>query len=256
MKRLVSILFVFCAMVVAQPLDGDSDGVPNDIDQCPNTRPGTPVDSLGCPLDSDHDGVYDTRDLCPGTEPGTPVDQTGCPLDTDGDGVPDYLDKCPNSPVGALVNERGCVRDDDGDGVPDQLDKCPNTPYDAIVDSVGCPVSRNSTLDYLRGRIDFQTGSAKLTKASFSALDSLVDILIGAPTIKLEIEGHVDNAGPENINLMLSQERAQSVVDYLVGKGIDARRLKAVGLGSSRPVADNGTLQGRKANRRIEFIVW
>jgi len=245
---------MLCAMAVAQPADGDGDGVPNDRDNCPNTRAGIPVDSLGCPLDSDHDGVYDAKDQCPGTLPGAPVDNVGCPLDHDHDGVPDHLDRCPNSAAGALVDERGCVRDDDGDGVPDQMDRCPNTPYDAVVDSLGCPVTRNSDLDYLRGRIDFQTGSAKLTKSSYGVLDSLAQILLSAPSIKLEVEGHVDNAGPEKINLILSQDRAQSVVDYLVGKGVDARRLRAVGFGSSRPVADNGTLQGRKANRRIEFI--
>lgn len=256
MKELFSALLVFCAMAVAQPADGDGDGVPNEVDYCPNTRKGVPVDSLGCPLDSDHDGVYDAKDLCPGTDAGIPVDNTGCPLDTDFDGVPDFLDKCPNSVAGAIVDERGCFTDEDGDNIPDHMDKCPNTPYDAIVDSIGCPVAKNSTLNYIRNRIEFQTGSAKLTKSSSDALDSLVSLLMETPTIKLEIEGHVDNAGPENINLVLSQERAQSVLDYLVSKGIDGRRLKAVGHGSSRPVADNSTLQGRKANRRIEFIVW
>lgn len=256
MKKLFSALLVFCAMVVAQPIegDGDGDGVPNEKDYCPNTRKGVPVDSVGCPLDSDHDGVYDAKDLCPGTGPNIPVDNTGCPLDYDHDGVPDYLDKCPNSPEGALVNERGCVRDDDGDGVPDHLDKCPNTPYEDVVDSTGCPVTKNSELSFLRDGIEFQPGSAKFTKSSYVALDSLVSIMMDAPSLKMEVEGHVDNAGPENINMQLSQERAQAVVDYLVSMGIDARRLRAVGLGSSRPVGDNGTLQGRKANRRVEFI--
>ena len=67
------------APVVAQaPADDDHDGVPNDIDKCPNTPEGVKVDAVGCPLDSDHDGVPDYLDKCPDTKPGAAVDANGC----------------------------------------------------------------------------------------------------------------------------------------------------------------------------------
>ena len=65
---------------VAAPADDDHDGVPNDLDKCPNTPAGVKVDAQGCPLDSDHDGVPDYLDKCPNTPAGVVVDQQGCPV--------------------------------------------------------------------------------------------------------------------------------------------------------------------------------
>jgi OOP family OmpA-OmpF porin len=65
----------------APPKDSDGDGVPDSIDQCPNTPPGVKVDGRGCPLDSDHDGVPDYLDQCPGTPPGLKVDANGCEIE-------------------------------------------------------------------------------------------------------------------------------------------------------------------------------
>ncbi len=66
--------------VPAPPLDSDGDGVINDMDQCPGTPAGVPVDNVGCPKDSDRDGVYDYLDKCPGTPEGIRVDSVGCPV--------------------------------------------------------------------------------------------------------------------------------------------------------------------------------
>ena len=66
------------------------------------------VDAAGCPVDSDGDGVPDNLDKCPNTPKGVKVDAVGCPLDSDGDGVPDYLDKCPGTPKGVPVDDTGC----------------------------------------------------------------------------------------------------------------------------------------------------
>lgn len=124
------------------PIDSDHDGVPDYLDKCPDTPPGVKVDYHGCPVDSDHDGIPDYMDMCPNTPPGVPVDEFGCPKDSDGDGVPDYMDKCPNTPKGVQVDKDGCPLDSDGDGVPDYLDKCPNTPKGIQVDSTGCPIEK------------------------------------------------------------------------------------------------------------------
>ncbi len=122
-------------------LDSDGDGVPDDLDKCPNTPPGVQVGRDGCPLDSDGDGVPDYLDKCPGTPKGAIVGPDGCALDSDGDGVPDYLDRCPNPPRGVQVGDEGCpLADTDGDGVPDHLDKCPDSPRGIPVGPDGCPL--------------------------------------------------------------------------------------------------------------------
>jgi len=122
------------------PLDGDGDGVFDGIDRCPDTPQGAFVDANGCPSDTDGDGVFDGVDVCPNTPAGADVDANGCPIDSDEDGVFDGLDQCPNTPRGATVDPNGCPSDTDGDGVFDGIDQCPNTPPGTVVDQRGCPV--------------------------------------------------------------------------------------------------------------------
>jgi outer membrane protein OmpA-like peptidoglycan-associated protein len=75
------------------------------------------------------------------------------------------------------------------------------------------------------------------------------------PFMKIEIGGHTDNTGDKIKNKTLSQNRAKSVKDYLISKGVDASRLSAIGYGDSKPIADNKTEQGRAQNRRTVFKV-
>ena len=75
------------------------------------------------------------------------------------------------------------------------------------------------------------------------------------PKLVAEISGHTDNVGKTEDNMKLSQNRAKSVVDYLVSNGIAAQRLQYKGLGSSKPIADNTTVEGKTLNRRTEFKV-
>jgi outer membrane protein OmpA-like peptidoglycan-associated protein len=72
-------------------------------------------------------------------------------------------------------------------------------------------------------------------------------------SVRLQIEGHTDNAGPAEQNRTLSQQRADAVRQYMIDKGIDGSRLTAVGFGPDKPVADNKTPDGRAKNRRVEF---
>jgi YD repeat-containing protein len=108
--------------------DEDGDGVPDDVDSCPGTPYGNPVDAGGCgasQLDDDNDGVTNDLDHCPGTPPGDPVDAGGCgasQLDDDNDGLTNDLDQCPGTPRGEPVDENGCPLsqlDSDRDGLPD-----------------------------------------------------------------------------------------------------------------------------------------
>ena len=102
--------------------------------------------------------------------------------------------------------------------------------------------------------VQFETGSAKLTADSHARLDTIVEYLTHKPSATIEVSGHTDNVGGNKKNKRLSQQRADAVRDYLVAKGIDASRIKAVGYGDERPIASNDTPEGRQQNRRIEAM--
>ncbi|MEO1543631.1 MAG: OmpA family protein, partial [Pseudomonadota bacterium] len=105
------------------------------------------------------------------------------------------------------------------------------------------------------GAIRFRFASSALDSSSHSTLDRLVQIARTCPKFRIEIEGHTDAEGRPDQNLVLSQRRAQSVVDYLVGAGLPRNRLRAIGYGETRPVAKNNSAENRAKNRRIEFAV-
>jgi outer membrane protein OmpA-like peptidoglycan-associated protein len=104
--------------------------------------------------------------------------------------------------------------------------------------------------------IYFDSEKATFKTESYSELNKLESMLRSNSNIKVEIGGHTDGLGPANYNLFLSRKRAEAVKDYLTKKGIDARRVKAVGYGKTRPLASNDDEdEGREFNRRVEFKV-
>lgn len=229
--------------------DTDADGVKNYKDDCPGTVAGGIVDDRGCEKDSDGDGVVDRLDECPGTAQGVRVDERGCEIDSDGDGVGDSRDRCPGTPAGAKVDQYGCELDGDGDGVVDSKDKCPNTPAGKAVDNSGCELATEYKLE----RVNFEFDSAKLTADSTASLDAAVQILKRHSDLKVEVAGHTDSVGNDDYNMGLSERRAQAVADYLIANGADAANITVKGYGETDPVADNGTEEGRAANRRVEL---
>ncbi len=102
----------------------------------------------------------------------------------------------------------------------------------------------------------FETGSAELLPSSATELDRLVTLLNEYPTLRIQINGHTDNVGDARSNLGLSESRALSVLNYLVGKGLPPVRLRSRGFGETQPVETNDTPEGRARNRRTEFILW
>lgn len=104
-------------------------------------------------------------------------------------------------------------------------------------------------------RIGFELNSARLDREARVTLDKAAAILKKAPKIRVTITGHTDNLGEDAHNMILSQNRADAVLAYLAGKGIERSRLKAIGYGETKPIADNATAAGRKKNRRIEFQI-
>lgn len=101
--------------------------------------------------------------------------------------------------------------------------------------------------------IYFDTNSAILKLESGPALENFIQSLKANPSLHVEIQGHTDNTGAADRNLKLSGERAASVKQWLTDHGMAADRLTSEGYGASRPIADNGTIEGRAMNRRVEF---
>ena len=213
----------------------------------------------GKPTDEDADGVYDKKDKCPGTPHGCTVDAAGCPLDGDGDGVCDGLDQCPNTPKGCRVDAKGCPLDSDADGVCDGIDTCPGTPKGSTVDAKGCPPPPppppafipEPKKELVLDRVYFETNSAKLKPESSETLDKVAASIKEFPDVKILVAGHTDSVGSDAYNLKLSAARANSVLEYLVSKGVPRTQLAAGGFGEKEPIADNATAEGRSKNRRV-----
>jgi OmpA-OmpF porin, OOP family len=108
-------------------------------------------------------------------------------------------------------------------------------------------------------QITFEPGSANLTSEGNAVLDeiasALQSALAGRPDLKVEIQGHTDSQGNNQLNQELSQERADAVLAHLIRKGLPADNFTAVGYGETRPIASNDTEEGRAANRRVEFKI-
>jgi len=164
--------------------------------------------------------------------------------DSDGDGVVDSKDKCPGTPAGRKVNADGCEIDSDGDGLVDGVDQCP-TVYAKTAN--GCPPPL-----VLEG-VEFDFDKATLRPEAAAILDKTAASLEHWANANIEVAGHTDSIGSDEYNMKLSQQRAETVRDYLISKGIAADRLTAKGYGETNPVADNATEEGRFKNRRVEL---
>jgi len=214
--------------------DKDGDGIKDDVDKCPNDP-------------EDKDGFED---------------EDGCPdLDNDKDGIPDVKDKCPNEPEDkdGFEDADGCPDpDNDKDGVPDTTDKCPNEA--GPPDNDGCPkkyehiVVTEAKIE-LKQKIFFETNKAVIMPRSFPLLAEIGQVLQSRPTMTVRIEGHTDSRGKRPHNMTLSQSRADSVRQFLIGLGIEESRMEAKGFGPDQPIETNKTAAGREKNRRVEFFI-
>ncbi|MBI2968562.1 MAG: DUF2914 domain-containing protein [Bacteroidetes bacterium] len=101
----------------------------------------------------------------------------------------------------------------------------------------------------------FEVNKSNLLPESYNELDKAVEILKKNSSLYLEVSGHTDSTGKESFNLVLSEKRGQSVVRYFTGRGLAGSRFTVKGFGESRPVADNGSEEGRKKNRRVELSI-
>jgi OOP family OmpA-OmpF porin len=244
--------------------DRDGDGVVDKNDACPDVAGSESSDPAqnGCPIDVDGDAIIDSEDACPearGVRSDDPA-LHGCPTDRDKDGILDEVDACPDNSGKASEDPAttGCP-DQDQDGIFDVQDACPTNWGRANDDPSmnGCPVVQVGTDQILiLQKVQFALGSATIEAASFSLLDEIARVLREHPEIKkVEIQGHTDNRGSSWLNTKLSKERAASVLEATVKRGIDKERLRSKGFGSSVPIADNETAEGQEQNRRVEFKI-
>lgn len=105
-------------------------------------------------------------------------------------------------------------------------------------------------------RIQFEVGKADLKPVSNVVIDEVVTVMKNNPQIvSVQVQGHTDTDGSAELNRKLSQARSETVVHYMVGRGIKQSRLEGKGFGPDVPIADNAIPEGREANRRVEFLI-
>ncbi|MSP26334.1 MAG: OmpA family protein [Myxococcales bacterium] len=202
-------------------------------------------------------------------------DQAPPPKDRDHDGVPDRSDACADlagePSRDAVLNGCPTMQDLDGDAIADDHDACPREPgrHTFIRQSHGCPEltlrEREAAVQGTRlergaivisQRIDFEVRTSVLRAESAVVLEEVMAVLAAHPELALlEVAGHTDESGSDELNLRLSGERAASVIAWLVQRGVSPVRLVGKGYGDAQPIADNETEEGRTKNRRVEFRV-
>ncbi|MCR5378895.1 MAG: OmpA family protein [Fibrobacter sp.] len=258
---------------------------------CPMDNPDADGDSLCAPWVSEKGMTKDFKDICHGVDKcpaeAGPEWNKGCPAenpDPDGDSlcspwvtkqkmldqfkdICTGYDRCEDE-AGPSWN-KGCPMEDDPDadkdgvcsewvsnkklqkefeGVCTGIDRCPDVPGD---DGHGCPKKAVEKLD----GVTFKSGKATLESNAKMILKNVAKKLNTDEykDLNIVIQGHTDNVGKEKTNEKLSKQRAESVMKELAKAGVNKKRIKAIGLGSSCPVDDNSTADGREMNRRIEM---
>ncbi len=251
------------------PADTDDDSIFDVDDACPK-EPGkasSDPQKNGCPPDQDNDGIVDAKDACvdvPGVKNEDPT-KNGCPADEDGDSILDADDACRTVP--GVKNEdpkkNGCPSDRDEDGILDAADACPDQKGSSDEDKSkhGCPhVTVTKTEIVISRQVKFKFGESTLAHTidpvSEDLLTEVRDAIVDHPEIEqIEVQGHTDNVGKEQINKQLSQERADAVRRWLVQRNIPPSKLVAKGYGATKPVATNDTEEDRQQNRRVQFLI-
>lgn len=144
--------------------------------------------------------------------------------------------------------------DRDRDGVPDMIDCCPNTPAGLPVDARGCPAPVQNNVAVLDG-VEFDIDRYVLRPRSRAVLDSVGLELLRRAGVPVALSGHTDSIGTESYNQTLSENRAKTVLQYLVSRGVAKDRITSAGYGELRPRDTNRTSAGRQRNRRVE-LTW
>lgn len=189
-------------------------------------------------IDSDNDSVPDSMDKCPHTRAGAPVDVSGCEV------------------VDAIVLPEGVAYLEDETSPAPMVVEPLSVQSQTPVVNQSMKASQTVSRDRRNLEIKFASNAATMDTISLSRLRAFAKYLKNDSTKKVVIEGYTDNSGDEAQNVILSTKRAMAVKDALIGYGIAASRIKAVGKGSLNPIATNDTEAGRAQNRRIEAVLY
>lgn len=210
-----------------RPMDSDKDGINDDLDQCSGTPAGLAVDTNGCLLDSDQDGLADAEDKCVDTAPGAKIDAQGCEI---------VAEVTP-----PVVEEETVVAE-----IKDL-----NDIETALKASQKIPTKVTLNLD-----VKFGNNNSYLSQDYYPEVERLANFIKAHGTARVTIEGHSDNLGNADYNKLLSEKRAKHIQQLLVDRyQVPQGKLGAIGYGEERPVADNGTAEGRSINRRVTASV-
>ena len=151
--------------------------------------------------------------------------------------------------IGAVVGgAAGALIGNKMDKQKKQLEQIQNAQVESINDGQAIKVTFDAG-------ILFATNSSTLNQASMNALTQFASSLQANPDTNIQIFGHTDSTGSDQINIPLSQARAVSVQSFLMNQGVTADRMTSQGMGSSQPIADNSTVDGRQQNRRVEINI-
>ncbi len=221
--------------------------------------------------DFDKDGLSNHQDTCPNDPEDIDFfeDNDGCPeTDNDKDTLPDSADKCPLQPEDKdqFEDEDGCPEtDNDKDGFPDTQDPCPNeaATMEDNPAQPGCPKAKEPVVEITPSHIEvrmepmvfFKHGYMRVSRG-FHILDAIAETLKNNPHIlKIRIEGYADESGPPELNMHVSQRRAESVKNHLIQRGIAPERLEAKGMGESNPRDAQSKNKQSQENRRVELVI-
>ena len=144
-----------------------------------------------------------------------------------------------------------------GAGVGKMMDEQERDMREALAASEAAAIKREGDLlaVSLKGDVTFDYDSATVRPGLYSEIDRIANVLIKYPQTVIRVEGHTDSTGSESYNMVLSQRRADSVMDLIVERGVPSTRIETMPYGESLPIADNSTGSGRAMNRRVEIKI-
>ena len=163
------------------------------------------------------------------------------------------IGKGKNSELGAVLG--GIVGGVAGGVIGNKMDKQAKDIKEALPGAQVERVGEGIKITLSENMVNFAFNSAELTSSAKTNLDKLATVLINNPDTNINIYGHTDNKGTAQVNQKISENRANSVKNYLISKGIASSRMITMGRGFSEPIASNDTDAGRAKNRRVEFAI-
>ena len=232
----------------AGPGDVDKDGVKDDVDQCPDSPRGSPVNTSGCPP-VNQDSINAAR----------AAEQARAEAQARADSVAaaeraraDSIAAAERARADSIAATERAAAQAARDSAA-RAAGISQAQIEALRDSLA-KLTANANANVTLPGVNFATGTATLTQSSRFILDEVAATLNENATLRVEVAGHTDNTGPRALNERLSQQRADAVRDYLASKGVNADRMTTKGYAWDRPVASNSTKAGRARNRRTELV--